>query len=113
MEKPKKHLLEIKKNLTYDFNNFRRNERFKRSEREKLKKAGKDIPVVFKEERGVFNYLKRKSWIFDYRFLYEIINEQISSRHKKVFERQIKKYMNINNLELYEKFIKKIFGRFF
>lgn len=113
LEKPKKHLLEIKKNLTYDFNNFRRNERFKRTEREKLKKLGKTVPIVFKEERGVFNYLKNKSWIFDYRFLCEIISEQISSRHKKDFERQIKKYTNINNLELYEKFIKKIFGRFF
>ena len=114
VEKPKKYLLEIKKNLTHDFKNFKRNEKFKRAEREKLKKAGKNIPTIYKEERGVFNYLEKNSWIFDYRFLYEIINEHISSKHRKDYEKQIiKKYMNINNLELYEKLLKNIFGRFF
>ena len=91
---------------------LKRNEKFKRAEREKLQ--GKDIPAIYKEERGVFNYLEKNSWIFDYRFLYEIINEHISSKHRKDYEKQIiKKYMNINNLELYEKLLKNIFGRFF
>ena len=111
--KPRQYLDELKKSLADDFNNFRRNEQVKRKERERYKLQGKEIPELYREERGVFKYLEKNSWIFDYRFLYEIINEQISSRHKKDFERQIKKYMNINNLELYEKFIKKIFGRFF
>lgn len=114
VEKPKKYLLEIKKNLTYDFNNFRRNEKFKRLEREKLKKAGKEIPEAYREERGVFNYLEKNSWIFDYRFLYELVNENVISKHRKDYEKQIiKKYMNIKNLELYENLLNNVFGRFF
>lgn len=108
--KPIKYLEEIKKNLAYDFNNFRRNEKVKRIEREKLKKQGKDIPIIYKEERGVFNYLQKNSWIFDYTFLYEIIKENVLSKHRKDYERQIvKKYKDIKNMELYEKLLKKIF----
>ena len=108
--KPKKYLEEIKKNLTYDFNNFRRNEKVKRIEREKYKKQGKEIPELYREERGVFNYLEKNSWIFDYSFLYEVVKENILSKQWKDYNKQIeKKYLNINNKELYEKLLKKIF----
>lgn len=108
--KPIRYLEDIKKNLTYDFNNFRRNEKIKRVEREKYKKRGKSIPNIYKEERGVFEYLKNNSWIFDYSFLLEIIKDNIASKQKKAYEKQVyKKYLNINNKKLYEKLLEKIF----
>ena len=113
-EKPTKYLTEIKKNLTYNFSNFKRNEKFKRLERERLKKMGKEIPEAFREERGVFEYLKNNSWIFDYNFLLEIVQEQIESKNRKITEKQIlKKYSDLENKKLYEKLLKKIFGEFF
>lgn len=107
--KPIKSLKELKRNLNYDFLNFRKTEKLKRTQREKLKKLGSNIPEYLIEERGVFEYLKRNSWIFDYSFLYQIVNENISSKHKKVFEKQImKKYLEINNKKLYEDLISKV-----
>lgn len=107
--KPEKQIKRIKNNLTYDFNNFRRNEKAKRIERHKLKKVGKPIPAYLREERGVFEYLKKKSWIFDWKFLYEICQNQISSRHRKMYEQQLKNYMNITNYEKYQELINPIF----
>lgn len=108
--KPIRYLEEIKKNLTYDFNNFRRNEKVKRTEREKYKAQGKNIPNIYREERGVFEYLKNNSWIFDYTFLLEIIKKNIISKQRKDYEKQVyKKYLNINNIKLYEKLLRKIF----
>ena len=78
-------------------------------ERNKLKKIGKNIPDHLKEERGVFEYLKKNSWIFDWKFLYEICQKQISSRHRKMYEQQLKKYMNIKNYEKYQELINLIF----
>ena len=63
--KPTNYLESIKKNLIYNFFNFKRNEKVKRAEREKLKKLSKDIPGIYKETRGVFEYLDKESWIFD------------------------------------------------
>lgn len=114
LTKPMKYLEKIKKNLTYDFNNFRRNENVKRMYRKKYIEQGKEIPEYYKEERGVLNYLNDNGWIFDFSFLVEIVHENIASKHRKDFEKQIiKKYMQITNLSLYEFLLKKIFGENF
>lgn len=114
LTKPVKYLEKIKKNLAFEFNNFRRNERVKREFRKKLQQQGKDIPLYYKEERGVFKHLKDESWIFDFSFLIELVNEYVPLKHKGVFERQIlKKYIHITNLSLYEFLLKKIFGEYF
>lgn len=107
--KPEQQLIRIKNKLAYDFNNFRRNEKVKRIERNRLKSLGKDIPAYLKEERGVFNYLKYNSWIFDWIFLHQICQKEITSRERKVYETQLKKYMDINNFEIYKEFINSIF----
>ncbi|GAA6323591.1 hypothetical protein F350042L8_06890 [Fusobacterium ulcerans] len=107
--KPLKQIERIKNKLVCDFNSFRRNEKAKRIERNKLKKTGKNIPDHLKEERGVFEYLKKNSWIFDWKFLYEICQKQISSRHRKMYEQQLKKYMDIKNYEKYQELINLIF----
>lgn len=107
---PIKQLEKIKSNLTKDFNNFRRNERNKRIERMKLKKLSKRIPEYLKEERGVFEHLKRESWIFDYSFLLEIVKENVISKHRKDYVNQIKKkYLSVNNKQIYESFLSSIF----
>ena len=107
--KPLKELDKIKKTLNKNFKNFRRNENLKRQERERYKFRGKEIPELYKEERGVFEYLKNNFWIFDYSFLWGIVDNNIPAKNKKSFKNQIlKKYSNINNLYLYEKFLKKI-----
>ncbi len=109
--KPRQYLDELKKSLADDFNNFRRNEQVKRKERERYKLQGKEIPELYREERGVFKYLEKNSWIFDYSLLLEIINENISSKHRKDYKKQIlKKYLNINNREIYERVLNKIFS---
>lgn len=114
LTKPVKYLEKIKKNLAFEFNNFRRNERVKREFRKKLQQQGKEIPLYYKEERGVFKHLKDESWIFDFSFLIELVNEYVPLKHKGVFERQIlKKYIHITNLSLYEFLLKKIFGEYF
>ena len=108
--KPMRELDKIKSNLEKAFNNFRRTERNKRKERNRLKKIGKEIPKYLKEERGVFEYLRRESWIFDYSFLYEIVKDNVVSKHRKDYERQIiKKYLNINNKQIFTSFLKLIF----
>lgn len=108
--KPFKEIKKIKSNLEKNFNNFRRNERAKRKERQKLKKLNKDIPKYLKEERGVFEYLRRESWIFDYEFLFEIVKKNVISKHQKDYERQIiKKYLNINNQQRLNNFLNLIF----
>lgn len=112
--KPIKYLKKIKKNLTYDFNNFRRNENVKREYRKKYINQGKEVPECYKEERGVFKYLKNNSWIFDFSFLVEIVNKNIISNHRKDFEKQIlKNYIHITNLSLYKFLLKKVFGEYF
>lgn len=108
--KPLKQLEVIKSNLTKDFNNFRRNEKNKRIERMKLKKLSKSIPGYLKEERGVFEYLKRESWIFDYSFLLDIVKDNVISKHRKDYENQVKKkYLSIRNKQIYENFLNSIF----
>lgn len=110
--KPEKYLETLKKNLSYNFMNFRRNERVKRLERKRYKEKGKEIPEHLREERGVFEYLDHNSWIFDYKFLLEIIEKNISSKHRKDYQRQVlKKYLNKNNLAIYEKLLKAAFLR--
>lgn len=109
-DKPFKYLETLKKNLIYDFRNFKRNEKAKRVEREKLKKLGKQIPNIYKEQRGVFEYLKNNSWIFDYSHLIELVETEIESKHKSIYEKQIKaKYMKLANLEVFEKLLNSIF----
>lgn len=111
INKPNKYLEKIKKNLIFEFNNFKRNEKVKRQYREQLKALGKDIPDAYREERGVFEYLKKESWIFDFSFLLEITKEYISPKHRSIYEKQIlKKYIKTTNLSLYEFLLKKIFG---
>lgn len=108
--KPSLEITKIKNNLEKDFINFRRIEKSKRLEREKIKKFGKPIPEHLKEERGVFEFLKRESWIFDYSFLLEIVNKNISTKHRKDFEKQIiNKYLSNNNFQLYNLLLQKIF----
>lgn len=108
--KPKKYLEEtLKKNLIYDFRNFKRNEAKKRQERTRLKELEKEIPECYKEQRGVFEYLLKESWIFDYSHLLEIVLKEVDTKHKQVYERQIKnKYLKLNNLEVYERLLKAI-----
>ena len=111
VDKPLKQLEIIKKKLNSKFLKFRRNETLKRIERNKIKKLGGIVPEYLREERGVFEYLKRVSWIFDYSFLYKLVIDNISSNHHKDFERQIvKRYLKIKNREIYEELINKIFG---
>lgn len=108
--KPKRYLEEtLKKNLIYDFRNFKRNEAKKRQERARFKELEKEIPNCYKEQRGVFEYLLRESWIFDYSYLLEIVLKEVDSKHKQIYEKQIKnKYLKLNNLEVYERLLKAI-----
>ena len=100
--KPKNYIEKIKKKLNYDFNNFKRNENVKREYRKRYIEQDKEIPEAYKEERGVFKYLKNNSWIFDFSFLLEVVNKNIISRHRQNFEKQIlKNYKNITNLSIY------------
>ena len=100
--KPKKYIEKIKKKLNYDFNNFKKNENVKREYRKRYIEQDKEIPEAYKEERGVFKYLKNNSWIFDFSFLLEVVNKNIISRHRQNFEKQIlKNYKNITNLSIY------------
>lgn len=110
--KPTKYLETIKNNLVYDFLNFKRNEKVKREERQRLKKLAKDIPETYKETRGVLEYLDKESWMFDYTFLQELVLEKVDSKSQKHYLKQIeKKYLNKNNKEVYEKLLKSIFLR--
>lgn len=112
--KPLQKLKEIKKDLLQAFSNFKRNEKVKREFRQKFKRAGKNVPEVYREERGVLEYLARECWIFDYSFLIHVINELVSSKHRKDYERQVvKKYMDINNLTIFNTFTKSVLGKFF
>lgn len=112
LNKPTKYLEVIKKNLVNDFFNFKRNEKVKRAERERLKNLSKEIPEIYKETKGVFKYLDKNSWVFDYSFLQELVLKEIGSKHKGVYNKQIEKYyMNKKNKEVYEKLLKSIFLR--
>lgn len=106
--KPQKYLVNvIEKKLRYDFLNFRRNEVIKRNERKKLNELGKEIPQIYKEERGVFEYLKRESWIFDSYFLTKIVMEEIGNKSRGKFLKQIsEKYTKEDNLDRYKKLLK-------
>lgn len=112
-EKPQKYLLEIKKNLENQFNSFKRNEKLKRKKRNAYKENGLMPPNFLKEERGVFSFLDKNSWIFDYNFLLEIVEKKIDSKHKYMYKKQIlNKYLHLNNFKKYEQFLKKL-GIFF
>lgn len=112
--RPQKYITVIKKRLTDEFLNFKRNEKVKREYRELLKIQKKEIPPEYKEERGVFEYLKKEAWIFDCSFLTEIINEHVTSKRRYDYVKQIeKKYKAIKNLSLLKDFLKKILGDFF
>lgn len=110
--KPSNYLENVlKKNLVYDFLNFKRNEKEKAAKRIELKKSGKKIPEYLKEERGVFEYLHRNSWIFDFSYLVEIVRNEDCVRisNRWIYEKQIKKkYLNKNNKEIYKKILEKI-----
>lgn len=105
----KKALDKIENNLKKSFYNFRRTERSKRKERDRLKKLGKEIPNYLKEERGVFRYLEKNNWIFDISFLTKICIS-VESKNKKSYMKQLKNYTNINNLSIYHNFITQIFN---
>ncbi|WP_163468494.1 hypothetical protein [Fusobacterium sp. IOR10] len=112
-EKPQKYLLEIKKNLENDFNSFKKNEKLKREKRKEYKKKELIIPDFLKEERGVFEYLEKNSWIFDYNFLIEIIEKNIDSNHRYMYKKQVlDKYLHKNNSQKYEQLLKNL-GIFF
>ena len=114
LTKPAKYLERLKKNLTYSFNNFRKNENIKRMYRKRYIELGKKIPEHYKEERGVLKYLKENCWIFDYSFLLEIVAKNIVSKQRKDFEKQIfKNYIQFNNLSLYKLLLAKCLGDFF
>lgn len=52
------------------------------------------------------------SRFFDYTFLQELVFNEIESKFKKYYYKQIeKKYLNRNNKEIYEKLLKSIFLR--
>lgn len=79
----------------------------KRNERKKLNELGKEIPQIYKEERGVFEYLKRESWIFDSYFLTKIVMEEIGNKSRGKFLKQIsEKYTKEDNLDRYKKLLK-------
>lgn len=105
----KKSLKQIENKIKYQFNNFRKNERIKRTERKRLISLGKDVPSYLKEERGVFKYLVENSWVFDFSYLIKLC-ELVESKNKKSYFNQLKKYSNINNLEIYNDFISRIFN---
>lgn len=107
----KKTLKQIENKVKYHFNNFRRNEKAKKVERIKLKNLGKDIPEIYKEERGVFKYLIENYWVFDFSFLIKLC-DLVENKSKKSYLVQLKKYSNINNLEKYNDFISRIFYNF-
>lgn len=108
--KPQKYLGNLKKNLVYDFRNFKRNEKKKREERERLKELGKEIPGIYKEHRGVFEYLLKESWVFDYSYLLEVVIKEIEAKHRVIYEKQVKnKFLKLNNLEIYKTFLNTIF----
>ena len=105
-----KYLETIKSNLYYDFFNFKRNEKVKREERKRLQDSKKEIPDHLRETKGVFKYLDKESWIFDYSFLQELVLEEVDSKHKNDYLKQIKKnYMHKKNKEVYENLLKNIF----
>lgn len=113
-EKPLKELEKIKKNLSYEFKNFKRNEKVKREMRKKLNLHNKEIPEHLREERGIYKYLEQNSWIFDFKFLLEITKENTPSKHHTTYEKQIiKKYIDVKNYDVYVSFLKKIFEDFF
>lgn len=105
----KKALKQLENKLKYHFNNFRRNENVKREYRKKYINQGKEIPKCYKEERGVFKYLIENYWVFDFSFLIKLC-ELVESKNKKSYFNQLKKYSNINNLEIYNDFISRIFN---
>lgn len=108
--KPREYIENIlKKRLKYDFINFRRNEKVKRIERKKLKDQGKEIPKHLKEERGVFEYLDKESWIFDYNYLLEIILTELDPKNRDKFHIQItKKYQHKNNSKVFDNLLKTV-----
>ncbi|UUV17361.1 hypothetical protein NRK67_00545 [Fusobacteria bacterium ZRK30] len=96
----------IKKNLRKEFINFRRTEKTKREIRKKYIENDEPVPKKYREEKGVFKYLKSESWIFDYNFLLEIVQEEIESKNRWRFNKQISdKYREINHLKRFEKFL--------
>lgn len=109
-EKPLKYLEVLKKNLAYDFVSFKRNEKKKKKERDKLMEIGKEIPLIYREQRGIYEYLSKESWIFDYTFLLNVIADKVEVNNKKrEFEKVIKKYSYINNYTKYKELIEIFF----
>ena len=109
---PLKYLEVIKKKLKLKFLNFKRNENVKKQERIKLKSLGKEIPELYRETRGVFEYLDKEAWIFDYSFLQELVLEKIDSKSRQKYLKQIEnKYLDKNNKEVYEELLKTVFPR--
>lgn len=110
--KPTNYLEVIKKNLIYDFLNFKRNEKVKREERKRLKALAKEVPERYKETKGVFKYLDKESWIFDYSFLQELVLTTVEAKSREHYYKQIeKKYIKKRNKSIYEKLLKSIFLR--
>lgn len=97
----------IKKNLRKEFINFRRTEKTKREIRKKYIENNEPIPKKYREERGVFEFLKKKSWIFDYSFLLEIVQEEIDSKSRHRYIKQVNdKYGDINHFKRLKSFLK-------
>lgn len=105
-----KKIRKMKRSLKEEFISFRSTEKIKRKKREQLKKAGKEIPEIYKQERGVFKYLEKTCWIFDYSFLIELVNNHMEKKHISTYVKQIvKKYLKNNNYEKYQALKKLIF----
>ena len=105
-----KKIRKMKRSLKEEIISFRSTEKKKRKKREQLKKAGKEIPEIYKQERGVFKYLEKTCWIFDYSFLIELVNNHMEKKHISTYVKQIvKKYLKNNNYEKYQALKKLIF----
>jgi hypothetical protein len=103
----------LKPNLQKDFISFKRTEKKKRVERNRLISEGKDIPQVLKEERGIYRYLEENSWIFDTEFLKEIIIKNMESNHRKRNLEHINhRYGHLKNYRLLERLSNELLGFF-
>jgi hypothetical protein len=93
----------IKPNLDKCFKAFKRAEKYKSKERERLKSQNKDIPDKYKITRGVLKYLSKHSWIFDVEFLLEVIKNNVEQGHTtREMRRAIKNHGEIRNYKLFQ-----------
>jgi hypothetical protein len=93
----------LKKNLDKDFKSFKRTEILKKKERQQIISKGEKVPIHLKEERGIFEYLKNESWIFDVTFLKEVIRKNMTSKNiGRDLAKVEKNYGHIQNYKLFK-----------